>query len=274
MKKLLVFIFLVFFAGSVNAEPVILTPVDKISTCNKDFQLGNSYKFKDVNSGEIYTGSVNYYRPNGFFGQEAQLEISNFINSKGKFVNGKITIIPNNHEIFQDFANYFTNSPFVFIRGSEVILIPNEHKFIIDNNSVNSSEMIIPIIPTEPINTCCMNIEYGDLIEFNTINDVYKKGKLYIKSQTKVYGIVDYVDENGWCADNAAIYFKEFKTKDVNNNKVSIKSDLTIDGFEILKYKSGRVKQFFNYVSTIVRGKEVDITSEDKNVKFVIILSE
>ena len=64
---------------------------------------------------------------------------------------------------------------------------------------------------------------------------------------------------------------KKFQTRDINNNKVVINSDLTIDGFEILKFKSYRTKQFFNYISTFVRGKEVDIKEYDTDVKFVLI---
>lgn len=122
----------------------------------------------------------------------------------------------------------------------------------------------------EPISTTNDNLELLDIIEFIVINDVYKQGKLYIKKGTPIYGIVDSIDENGWCADNAAVYFKKFKTKDINNKKITINADLIIDGFEIIKFKSDRMKQFFNYIPTFIRGKEVDIKEVD-DIKFVLI---
>ena len=270
MKHFLILLCLIFSINSTLAETITVTPAEEINTSKKDFQIGNTYKFKNVNNNKIYTGNVIFYRPNGFLGQEAQIEISNFIDEKGNYLPGKITIIPDNHKKFQEFMNYFALSAFGFVRGSEIILKPDVHQFIISNNNLGN-ELIIPIQPMETISTSDDELEYGDIIEFQTIRNVYKKGVLYIKSETPIYGIIDSIDENGWCADNAAIYFKEFKTRDVNNNKITIKADLKIDGFEILKFKSERSKQFFNYISTFVRGKEVDIKDLDRNLKFVLI---
>jgi len=271
MKRIIILSMLLFFTGSVNAEPVKITPMETISTSKKIFQLGNSYKFRNINTNEVYEGYVVYYRPNGMLGQEAQVEIANFTDVNGKHIPGKITIIPGNHKKFQEFMNYFTVSVFAFVRGSEICLSPNVHQFVLDETNPKNENLIILLKNDEPISTCNDELEVSDVVVFSTITDVYKNGQLYIKTNTKVYGIIDSIDENGWCADNASIYFKKFKTKDINNNKVIINADLTIDGFEILKYKSGRVKQFFNYCSTIVRGKEVDIKESDSNLKFVLI---
>lgn len=273
MKKILIFLSLILSINSVKSEPIFITPLEEISTSKKSFQVGNSYKFKNIKTEQIYTGSVVYYRSNGFLGQEAQIEISNFVDGKGKCVPGKITIIPDNHKKFQEFMNYFTMSAFAFVRGSEICLKPDLHKFIISDKDF-SSELVIPIQPAEEISTCHDELEYGDIIEFNTIRNVYKKGIMHIKSETPVYGIIDSIDENGWCADNAAIHFKEFRTKDVKGNKIVLKADLTIDGFEILKFKKYRTKQFFNYISTFVRGKEVDIKTYDSEIKFVLITKD
>ena len=59
--------------------------------------------------------------------------------------------------------------------------------------------------------------------------------------------------------------------RDVNNNKITINSDLTINGFEILKYKANRKAQFFNYIGALFRGKEIDIKDIDTDIKFTII---
>jgi hypothetical protein len=270
MKRYLILLALFFSINSAFAEKVTITPLEEINTSKKVFQVGNTYKFKSVNNEKIYTGNVIFYRPNGFLGQEAQIEIANFMDEKGQYLPGKITIIPDNHKNFQEFMNYFSLSAFAFVRGSEIILKPDVHKFQLSEKDMNN-ELIIPIQPVEEISTSNDELEFGDIVEFKIIRNVYKKGTLYIKSETPIYGIIDSIDENGWCADNAAIYFKEFKTKDVNNNKITIKADLKIDGFEILKFKSVRQKQFFNYFSTFIRGKEVDIKDSDRDIKFVLI---
>lgn len=128
----------------------------------------------------------------------------------------------------------------------------------------------IPVIinPAQIITTTHDEIETGDIIRFKTKQDVYKNNKLFIKKDSPVIGIVDYLNENGWGHDNAQIDIKTFKTRDVNDNLLILNSPLYINGFELLKYKSKRFAQFFNYIGTW-RGKEVDIKPND-NVRFTI----
>ena len=80
----------------------------------------------------------------------------------------------------------------------------------------------------------------------------------------------DYIDDNGWYYDSAQIYFKYFKTKTVDGKTITIESPLTINGFEILKYKSNRTAQFFNYCGVAFRGKEVDINPQKEKIQFNI----
>lgn len=265
------FLLFVSYTVMVSANAVTVTPVEEISTSKKSFQMGNSYKFRDINSEELYTASVVYYRPNGMLGQEAQIEIANFIDSSGKFIPGRITIIPDNHENFQEFMNYFQLSVFVFVRGSEICLKPDLHKFEIGNTFERNHKLVINIAPKHEISTCFDELEYNDVLEFRVVNDVYKNGKLYIKSGADIFGVIDSINDNGWCADNASLYLKKFITYTTSNEKVTLNTDLTIDGFELLKYKAGRLKQFFNYLSTYIRGKEIDIKMSDTDVNFVLI---
>lgn len=274
MKKFLLCILMVFLAGfqSVFAvEKIKLKPLNEIKTTTKEFQLGNTYKFKNVENGEIYTSNVVYYRPNGFFGQEAHVVFANFVDSKGNHKQGAITVVPKNHEIFQEFLNGVSPfSPDWFIRGSEVIIKPTQ-EFLISEINSNNVEFAIIIKPNETISTTLSYLEETDIVSFVVVNNVYKKGKLFIKSGTKIYGIIDSINENGWFSDNAEIHFKKFVVRDVNNNKITINSDLTINGFEILKYKANRKAQFFNYIGAFFRGKEIDIKDIDTDIKFTII---
>ena len=43
---------------------------------------------------------------------------------------------------------------------------------------------------------------------------------------------------------------------------------LSINGFDILKYKGKRIAQFFNYCGVAFRGKEVEIIPQKDNLEF------
>ncbi|MBR6127976.1 hypothetical protein IKQ21_09860 [bacterium] len=274
MYRKLILSTVLLFVGVVSAAPIEITPAQKISTTTKNFAVGNIYNFKDVKTGEIYKGEVVYYRPNGSTGKEAQVEFGNFTNSSGEPIAGKVTVIPSNHKNYQEYVNYFNGSACIWIRGSEVILREGKQTFLIDYNNDNSKTFSIKLVPTGKISTTHDELEYGDIIEFKSAYDVYKNEKLYIKANTPVFGEIDYIDENGWCFDNAAIYIKKFKTKTVEGENVTLNSYLKIEGLELLQYKSKRIAQFFNYISVLFRGKEVDIKTCDTNVNFVITVEE
>ena len=117
----------------------------------------------------------------------------------------------------------------------------------------------IKITPAQVISTCHDEIQIGDSIRFKTVND-----------NLPVIGIVDYVSPNGWIADNAQIDFKTFKMRDANGKIMTINSPVSINGFEILKYKGNRKAQFFNYAGVVLRGKEIEIIPEKDEVVYTI----
>lgn len=275
MKKLLLTLLLLFFTVSISyAEDIRITPVKTIKTTTKYFKLGNRYQFRNIKNGDIYTGTVVLYRPNGFVGQPAQIEINNFTDKNNKTVFGKITVIPLNHKKYQEYANYFTSSGFTFVRGSEIILIPDVHVFLLSETEKPFKGYVVHIKPTQSVSTTHDEIETGDKLKFITTEDVYKDGKLFIKKGTDIIGEVANLDENCWCADNAVITLKKFRFVTENNKSVTFNSYLEINGFENLKYKSKRFAQFFNYMTTFVRGKEVDIKNYDTNIDFCLLVEE
>ena len=274
MKKIFLTFLLIAFGSVVFAESITVAPCEKIKTTTKYFRIGDSYKFKNIKTGEKYTATVTYYRPNGFFGQEAQVEFNNFIDENNQPIAGKISIIPSNHKKLQDFGNYSSAFLGGYIRGSEIILKPKKHTFLLNENTPKYTGYIMQLRPAEELSTAYDEIEVKDKIKFINQKDVYKNGKLYLKAQSKIFGIVDYVDENGWCADNAVIHIKKFVTQDVDGNDIAIYSNLDINGFELLKYKAKHKRQFFNYISTIARGKEVDIKTYDKDIYFNVVVEE
>lgn len=274
IKRFILICLLVSGISSVAEEiPITITPVTTISTASKSLQEGDTIEFKDINTNKIITGVVKELKPNGFAGEQAAIFIDNFkYKDSDKILNGNIYIKGNEHKKHQEFANNnIFGTTTIFIRGGEVILKPEKTKLVIFfNDYVNSEDTPVKIKPAQKISTCYDEIEIGDKIKFITTKDIYKNGQLYIKKDTPVYGIVDYINENGWSYDNAQIDFKYFKTKNIDNKTVTIESPISINGFEILKYKNNRFAQFFNYCGVVFRGKEVEIIPEKDKLQLNI----
>ena len=253
--------------------PVTVTPIQKISTCDKNLKEGDTVYFKDIKTGEEISATIKEIQPNSFAGEVASLYITNFkYKNSPKILSGQIYIKGGEHKKYQDMTEAGIAPVNVLIRGGEVILKPEKTKLtIFFNDYVNSEDSPLKIKAAQKISTCYDEIEVGDRIKFETVKDTYKNGKLYIKKGTPVYGLVDYVSSNGWNFDNAQIDFKQFKTQTVTGEKLVVNNPLSINGYEILKYKSNRIAQFFNYCGLSFRGKEVEIIPDkDNNVEFNI----
>ena len=80
MIKQLIIICVLFTGLSSFAEevPVTITPLEKISTADKNLHEGDTVEFKDTKTGEIITGIIKELTPNGFAGEQAALLINNF----------------------------------------------------------------------------------------------------------------------------------------------------------------------------------------------------
>lgn len=274
MIKKIILLGLLFTGISSFAEDfsVTMTPVQKISTTDKTLKAGCELEFKDINSGRIIIGTLRELTDNKLAGVEATIFINNFkYKDNGESLIGELYLKGGEHQKYQEFSNYFGAS--MFVRGGEVILIPDKTQLTMFFKKGNKiEELALPIKPRERISTCNNEIENGDRIKFELTKDIYKNGTLFIKKGAPVVGIVDYISDNGWSYDNAQIDFQEFRLKDVNGNILKINSPLSINGFDILKYKGNRFAQFFNYCGVFFRGKEVDIIPETDNIEFVIWL--
>ena len=145
---------------------------------------------------------------------------------------------------------------------------------ILSSNTVFAQKIPVKIAPAENISTAYDQIELGDYLKFKVLNDVYYKNQIYIKKDTPILVKVDFLCENGWVSDNAEIDSQHFITKDINGNKVSFESNLSINGFDLLKTKGNRFAQFFNYIGAIGRGKEIDIKYGIDNPIFTIWMNK
>ncbi len=275
LKRLILICILLTGISSAEEVPVTITPLNKITTADKNLQAGTTVEFKDVATGELVTGLVKEITPNGFAGEQASILINNFkYKNSDKILNGEIFIKGGEHKKYQEMAETGAVPVIGIIRGGEVVLKPEKTKLtLFFSDYINSEDTPVQIKPAQTISTCYDEIEVGDKIKFISVKDIYKNRKLYIKKDTPIYGTVDYVSENGWYYDNAELDFKQFKTKTVDGEIITINTPLAINGFDILQYKSKRIAQFFNYFGTAFRGKEIEIIPEqDKNVIFTLWL--
>lgn len=276
IKQLITICALLLTGLSCIAEeiPVTITPLEKISTADKNLHEGDTVEFKDIKTGEIITGIIKELIPNGFAGEQAALLINNFkYKNSSKKLNGEVFIKGGEHKKYQDMAEAGFAPVIGIIRGGEVILKPNKSEItVFFSDYINSETTPVKIKPAQKIATCYDETEIGDNIKFIVKKDIYKNGKLYIKKDTPIYGTVDYVSDNGWSYDNAQIDIKKFKTKTIDGKVITISSPLSINGFDILKYKNKRIAQFFNYCGVAFRGKEVEIIPGQDNIDFNIWL--
>lgn len=134
---------------------------------------------------------------------------------------------------------------------------------------------------TKLISTHHDEIQLGDYIPFRIANDVYINKKLYIKKDTKVIGLVDFVQDNGWAGYGAEVRFKNFTTKDANEKVVTIISPITLDGnaetyASTVNYMADKgifITYFLGKFSDIfmfVRGHEIKIEPEHASFNIFI----
>ncbi len=141
----------------------------------------------------------------------------------------------------------------------------------------NSNLRPVKIIPAENISTAYDEIQVGDKLMFKAKNDVYgvkNPQQLLIKKGTPIIGYVSFFQENGWANDNAEIQLNKFQFRNAEGKLVTLNSEVTIDGFELLKNKANRPAQFFNYIGVIFRGKEIDFKYGIDDATFTIWVAE
>lgn len=123
--------------------------------------------------------------------------------------------------------------------------------------SVHAEKIPVRIKNAQLISTKTDEIQVGDYVKFEILNDVNIGDKLYLKANTPIYGLVDFMHPNGWSGDNAEIRFKTFYTKDIDNKKIVINYPVTINGN---KEQANDFKQLLAYeVLFIFRGSEIYI---------------
>lgn len=123
----------------------------------------------------------------------------------------------------------------------------------------------VKITPIQVISTHHDELEVGDKIEFEIVNDVYKDNKLLLKKGSAITGIVDFVHPNGWFGDEANVKLINFSTADANDKKVEISYPVNIKGGIVRsETKQYWIRYFFNYLGFIIRGAEISVEPDTK----------
>lgn len=115
-----------------------VTPVKKITTSNENLLEGDIVEFKVIDStlpekikkGDIVSGYITYYEPNGFAGKEATLHIEQFQTAKGDKLDGMIYAKGDQHNQIMEFKETL-GIPAIWLRGGEVNLIPKNDVFLL-----------------------------------------------------------------------------------------------------------------------------------------------
>lgn len=129
----------------------------------------------------------------------------------------------------------------------------------------------VRITPTQIISTHNNEIETGDWLKFEIVNDVYINDKIYLKKQTPIYGFVDFIHPNGWAGDKAEIKIKTFETEDVNGKKVIINYPFNLkENKELVSDSKEWVIEFISEIPIlsnlifVIRGSELYIEPDTK----------
>lgn len=122
----------------------------------------------------------------------------------------------------------------------------------------------VAITPLQIISTNHDEIETGDKVDFQVIEDIYSNKNLYIPKYSLIVGTVDFVQPNGWGGDPAEIRFNSFETIDINKNKFVIPCNLCIKGTNDKANNSKQVFQYTSWLLMFIRGSEIFIEPDTK----------
>ncbi len=126
----------------------------------------------------------------------------------------------------------------------------------------------VKITPIQIISTSHDEIEVGDKLVFEVVNDVYKDNKLFIKKGSTIRGVVDFVHPNGWFGDAANVKLLNFYTVDANDKKVEISYPVNVKGGIIRsENKQSWIRAFaivINPLLVLIRGSEIFVEPDTK----------
>lgn len=135
-KLLLIFILCLFLQGNAYSYDFInITPMNNFNTYKDNVFEGDNVDFKIIESisgfkkGDIITGVIMNYKPNGFGADEAAMIISNFRTKDGNPIKGTIYLNGSEHPVLKDYCDRYVASPIWLIRGGEIHTTTDKNVF-------------------------------------------------------------------------------------------------------------------------------------------------
>lgn len=122
----------------------------------------------------------------------------------------------------------------------------------------------VKIAPLQIISTHKDEIELGDRVKFQVVRDVYVNEKLYIKKNSTITGVADFIHPNGWAGDNAQITLNNFHVKGIDNKDIEINYPLLFDGGSETGRDTKEVISYLLYITFLFRGGEIYIEPDTK----------
>ncbi len=141
---------------------------------------------------------------------------------------------------------------------------------LISNISVAAEKIPVTITPAQIISTEYDEVEFGDVVEFKVVKDVFKDETLIIRKEAPVEAEVDYVSPNGWAAETAYIQLKNFKIMNSKNKWIEVPYTLRIKGKDCLK-SSNIIYKSCTFLTSLVRGREVNLHPNQKKYNIILL---
>lgn len=118
-----------------------------------------------------------------------------------------------------------------------------------------AKDIPVIVVPVGKITTSNLNLKLGDEVEFRVKGNVIKNGAVYIKESTPVWGVVTFLQANGWFGEYAKITIENLKTQNIYNQRVKLNGS-------IYKAGSDHEKYLWFLMCLTIRGGEVQIKPE------------
>lgn len=133
---------------------------------------------------------------------------------------------------------------------------------------VSSKEMSVKIKPISKITTSNAELQEGDNVYFELIEDVLvNNSNVCIKKGTKVTGTVTTIENNDYLYTPAKLYIENFETNSVDGNVVKLSGTVFKAGND-----HSEITQFIPLPFVYLRGGEVQI--KPKKDTFTLFLEE
>lgn len=132
---------------------------------------------------------------------------------------------------------------------------------------VVAKEIPVKIKPITKITTANTNLQEGDNVNFEVVDDVLVNSHIYFKKGAEVVGEITSIEDNDYLYTPAKLYIEDFKARNTDGNMIKMNGAI---------FKAGNdhswLTQFIPLPFVYLRGGEVQI--KPKEDIFILFLKE